>query len=153
MSQNLNSKIAVIGIDIGKNSFHLVSQDRRGALVLRQVPRSLRICRLPRARNHISDIQSTRQRRRKNTVAHPWPHYLGMAYHQNARAGSPKFFPVGQRGGPVDPRKASSGLGEEDNHRPWPRLPTRASHRANSVNDFSGLVEKIAPTKPGLGRP
>jgi hypothetical protein len=28
--------IAVIGIDIGKNSFHLVGQDRRGALVLRQ---------------------------------------------------------------------------------------------------------------------
>jgi hypothetical protein len=36
MSQTLNSKIAVIGIDIGKNSFHIVGQDRRGALVLRQ---------------------------------------------------------------------------------------------------------------------
>jgi transposase len=36
MSQTLNSKVAVIGIDIGKNSFHLVGQDRRGALVLRQ---------------------------------------------------------------------------------------------------------------------
>jgi hypothetical protein len=36
MSQKLNSKIAVIGIDIGKNSFHIVGQDRRGALVLRQ---------------------------------------------------------------------------------------------------------------------
>jgi len=36
MSQTLNSKIAVIGIDIGKNSFHIVAQDRRGALVLRQ---------------------------------------------------------------------------------------------------------------------
>ena len=31
-----NSGIAVIGIDIGKNSFHLVGQDRRGAIVLRQ---------------------------------------------------------------------------------------------------------------------
>ena len=31
-----DSEIAVIGIDIGKNSFHLVGQDRRGALVLRQ---------------------------------------------------------------------------------------------------------------------
>jgi hypothetical protein len=31
MSQKLNSEIAVIGIDIGKNSFHLVGQDRRGA--------------------------------------------------------------------------------------------------------------------------
>jgi hypothetical protein len=36
MSQKLNSKVAVIGIDIGKNSFHIVGQDRRGALVLRQ---------------------------------------------------------------------------------------------------------------------
>src|ERR1700738_4262021 len=36
MSQNLNSEVAVIGIDIGKNSFHIVGQDRRGALVLRQ---------------------------------------------------------------------------------------------------------------------
>ena len=31
-----NSGIAVIGIDIGKNLFHLVGQDRRGAIVLRQ---------------------------------------------------------------------------------------------------------------------
>src|SRR5215204_5912848 len=36
MSEKLNSKIAVIGIDIGKNSFHIVGQDRRGAMVLRQ---------------------------------------------------------------------------------------------------------------------
>src|SRR5438874_2127218 len=36
MSQKLNSTIAVIGIDIGKNSFHIVGQDRHGALVLRQ---------------------------------------------------------------------------------------------------------------------
>jgi transposase len=36
MSQTLNCSIAVIGIDIGKNSFHLVGQDRRGAIVLRQ---------------------------------------------------------------------------------------------------------------------
>src|SRR6201987_6050031 len=36
MSERLNSEIAVIGIDIGKNSFHLVGQDRRGRIVLRQ---------------------------------------------------------------------------------------------------------------------
>jgi hypothetical protein len=35
MSQKLNSAIAVIGIDIGKNSFHLVGLDKRGAIVLR----------------------------------------------------------------------------------------------------------------------
>ena len=28
--------IAVIGIDIGKNSFHIVGLDKRGAIVLRQ---------------------------------------------------------------------------------------------------------------------
>jgi len=36
MSRNLDSKVAVIGIDIGKNSLHIVGQDRRGALVLGQ---------------------------------------------------------------------------------------------------------------------
>jgi transposase len=36
MSEKLNSTIAVIGIDIGKNSFHLVGHDQRGAIVLRQ---------------------------------------------------------------------------------------------------------------------
>jgi len=36
MSAKLNSAIAVIGIDIGKNSFHVVGLDRRGAIVVRQ---------------------------------------------------------------------------------------------------------------------
>jgi transposase len=36
MTQNLNSAVAVIGIDIGKNSFHIVGLDSRGAIVLRQ---------------------------------------------------------------------------------------------------------------------
>src|SRR5437588_1528723 len=36
MPQNPSRSMAVIGIDIGKNSFHIVGQDRRGALVLRQ---------------------------------------------------------------------------------------------------------------------
>jgi len=36
MSQKLNTTIAVIGIDIGKNSFHVVGHDQRGAIVLRQ---------------------------------------------------------------------------------------------------------------------
>ena len=31
MSQTLNISIAVAGIDIGKNSFHLVGQDQHGA--------------------------------------------------------------------------------------------------------------------------
>jgi len=35
MSQNLNT-VAVIGIDIGKNSFHVVGHDQRGAIMLHQ---------------------------------------------------------------------------------------------------------------------
>ena len=36
MSQTANTAIAVIGINIGKNSFHVVGHDARGAIVLRQ---------------------------------------------------------------------------------------------------------------------
>jgi transposase len=36
MSEKLNAAPAVIGIDIGKNSFHIVGQDQHGAIVLRQ---------------------------------------------------------------------------------------------------------------------
>jgi transposase len=36
MSAKAHSAIAVIGIDIGKNSFHVVGQDKRGAIMLRQ---------------------------------------------------------------------------------------------------------------------
>jgi transposase len=36
MSQKSSCGIAVVGIDIGKNSFHVVGHDRRGAIVLRQ---------------------------------------------------------------------------------------------------------------------
>jgi hypothetical protein len=36
MSPKLNAGIAVIGIDISKNSFHVVGLDQRGAIVLRQ---------------------------------------------------------------------------------------------------------------------
>jgi transposase len=36
MSLKSESKIAVIGIDIGRNSFHLIGLDDRGAIVLRQ---------------------------------------------------------------------------------------------------------------------
>ena len=36
MSQKLDNSTAVIGIDIGKNSFHIIGQNRRGAIVLRQ---------------------------------------------------------------------------------------------------------------------
>jgi transposase len=36
MSQQLSTTIAVIGIDIGKNSFHVVGLDQRGAIMLRQ---------------------------------------------------------------------------------------------------------------------
>ena len=36
MAKTFETTVAVIGIDIGKNSFHVVGLDRRGAIVLRQ---------------------------------------------------------------------------------------------------------------------
>ena len=36
MSHNSTPIVATMGIDIGKNSFHVVGLDRRGAIVLRQ---------------------------------------------------------------------------------------------------------------------
>ena len=36
MSQKLDTSPAVIGIDIGKNSFHIVGHNHCGAIVLRQ---------------------------------------------------------------------------------------------------------------------
>jgi transposase len=35
MSEKLNTTVAVIGIDIGKNSFHVIGLDARGAIALR----------------------------------------------------------------------------------------------------------------------
>ena len=36
MSNKSNSTVTAMGIDIGKNSFHVVGLDQRGAIVLRQ---------------------------------------------------------------------------------------------------------------------
>jgi transposase len=36
MSQTFNAAVSVVGIDIGKNSFHIVGHDERGAIVLQQ---------------------------------------------------------------------------------------------------------------------
>ena len=36
MSETAKARVTVVGIDIGKNSFHVVGLDRRGAIVLRQ---------------------------------------------------------------------------------------------------------------------
>ena len=36
MPETAHKAIAVVGIDIGKNSFHVVGLDERGAMVLRQ---------------------------------------------------------------------------------------------------------------------
>ncbi len=36
MAEALKNSIAFVGIDIGKNSFHVVGLDGRGAIVLRQ---------------------------------------------------------------------------------------------------------------------
>jgi hypothetical protein len=40
MSQKLDTTIAIIGIDIGKNSFHVVGHDRQERRLLRPLPRA-----------------------------------------------------------------------------------------------------------------
>jgi len=35
MPEKLNTTVAVVGIDIGKYSFHVIGLDQRGAIVLR----------------------------------------------------------------------------------------------------------------------
>lgn len=37
MSRTTNDAIATLGIDIGKNVFHLIGLDRRGAIVLPRI--------------------------------------------------------------------------------------------------------------------
>jgi hypothetical protein len=36
MPETVHNAIAVVGVDIGKNSFHVIGLDQRGAIVLRQ---------------------------------------------------------------------------------------------------------------------
>jgi hypothetical protein len=36
MSQTVQTAVSTVGIDIGKNSFHIIGHDDRGAIVLRQ---------------------------------------------------------------------------------------------------------------------
>jgi len=36
MRKTANAEIAIIGIDIGKNSFHVVGQDGNGSIMLRE---------------------------------------------------------------------------------------------------------------------
>jgi hypothetical protein len=51
MSNKSNGTVATMGIDIGKNSFHVVGLNQRGAIVLRkkwscgQIERCSRTCR------------------------------------------------------------------------------------------------------------
>ena len=37
VAETLKTAVAVVGIDIGKNPFHIVGLDERGAIVLRQM--------------------------------------------------------------------------------------------------------------------
>ena len=63
MSQELDTAIAVIGIDIGKNSFHVVGHDKRGAIVLRQKwsrgEVETRLANLPPCRPSRSSLRAT----------------------------------------------------------------------------------------------
>jgi hypothetical protein len=67
MSHKLNSEIAVIGIDIGKNSFHVVGCDDRGTIMLRQ-----KCAELPRILARPCDALSPRMLRVIEDLAGDW---------------------------------------------------------------------------------
>ena len=56
---NTKIKDAVVGIDIGKNSFHVVGLDQRGAMVLRQkwsrVPSGSAVCQYAAAAHRVRE--------------------------------------------------------------------------------------------------
>jgi hypothetical protein len=64
MSNQSNATIATMGIDIGKNSFHIVGLDRRGAIVLRQKwsrgQVEARLANIPRAISWVASTASGR---------------------------------------------------------------------------------------------
>ena len=72
MSHKLNSGIAVIGIDIGKNSFHVVGLDQRGAIVLRQKwsrgQVATRLASMPRCLTPSAELAWI-----NNNIASAWP--------------------------------------------------------------------------------
>jgi len=85
MSQNLNCAVAVIGIDIGKNYFHIVGVDSREAIVLRQkwsrgrVETAAPQCSCDRARQQAGPDRLER--------SGPWPKLRGEAGRGVSRLG------------------------------------------------------------------
>jgi len=61
MSQTLNAAIAVVGIDIGKNSFHIVSEDCMGFATATPATSSPRMC-IRRSSKSGSAIRASRPR-------------------------------------------------------------------------------------------
>jgi hypothetical protein len=78
MSQQLSTMIALIGVDIGKNSFHVVGLDQRGAIV--GAPRAQG---LARGGQEAAAPQRARHRSRQQAGAHrlerscSWPELRG----------------------------------------------------------------------------
>jgi hypothetical protein len=68
----INTTIALIGIDNGKNSFHVVGLDRRGAIVLRQKWSRSQVGNGPIRRGRRT-ISVTRKPLPWRCSAQPWP--------------------------------------------------------------------------------
>jgi hypothetical protein len=105
MSQQLSMTIAVIGVDIGKNSFHIVGLDQRGAIVLSRGQVESRFANMPpclaielgapraqamaRGGQEAAAPQRARHRSRQQAGAHrlerscPWPEFRGNENHSS----------------------------------------------------------------------
>jgi len=132
MSSKANSTIATMGIDIGKNSFHVVGLDERGAIVVRQGGRDRSAAARPSAAAHQA---ATRDVRPPKTAGDPartttaWCHVAVNFPNYHSKSISSRFkvlnFSLTEAGSrsSAPPRSAM---------KPWDSTP--------------------APWSPGLGR-
>jgi hypothetical protein len=100
MSQNLNSAVAVIGIDINKNSFHIVGLDVRGAIALRQKwsrgQVEARLANMPPCLTGMEDGPDSRSARQSGVqpswwtnALRPTPDFFNTISQKRSRSGQP----------------------------------------------------------------
>src|ERR1700730_6935502 len=116
MPKSASTQIAVIGIDIGKNSFHVVGHDKRGSIVLRQKWSRGQI------EARLASLPPCLVGMEAGVGAHPLARKLPAYGHE------PWIFPLplkavllGWQGG-----MPASGHGETNHHRDWHRRTTPA---------------------------
>ena len=105
MFQTPNTAIAVIGIDIGKNSFHVVGHDARGAIVLRQngrVAKSKRGSPIPVGRDEGTALGSNKGIARYEEQAMTFPAEVCERRERDGGSVFPAHANTGDPNGPIE---------------------------------------------------